>query len=85
MVINSNEKNFGIVVHGGAGSFSNISEEKKSEYLSGIDKAVEAGYEVLLNGGSSLDAVEVSVRILEDLPLFNAGKGSVYTLSLIHI
>ena len=80
MVINSNEKNFGIVVHGGAGSFSNISEEKKSKYLSGIDEAVEAGYEVLLNGGSSLDAVEVSVRILEDLPLFNAGKGSVYTL-----
>ena len=51
-----------------------IYQKKKSKYLSGIDKAVETGYEVLLNGGSSLDAVEVSVRILEDLPLFNAGK-----------
>jgi len=78
--VNSNEENFGIVIHGGAGSFSNLSEEAKNNYLSGVDKALEIGYKILENGGSSLDAVQASVQILEDLPLFNAGKGSVYTL-----
>jgi beta-aspartyl-peptidase (threonine type) len=49
-----------------------------------LDLALEAGYEVLKKGGSSLDAVEVSVKLLEDTPLFNAGKGSVFTAEGTH-
>ncbi|MBK49415.1 MAG: beta-aspartyl-peptidase [Chloroflexi bacterium] len=71
--------NFGLIVHGGAGSFSGLDENTLNSYKSGIDKALSAGYEVLEQGGTSLDAVTSAVIILEDLPLFNAGKGSVYT------
>ena len=80
-VIESNEEvsNFGIVIHGGAGSFSGLDEEAINSYETGINKALSAGYKVLEQGGSSLDAVTTAIVILEDLPLFNAGKGSVYT------
>ena len=80
-VIESNEEvsNFGIVIHGGAGSFSGLDEEAINSYETGINKALSAGYKILEQGGSSLDAVTSAIIILEDLPLFNAGKGSVYT------
>ena len=80
-VVESNDEvsNFGLIVHGGAGSFSNLDENTLNSYKTGIDQALTAGYEVLVNGGSSVDAVTAAVIILEDLPLFNAGKGSVYT------
>ena len=80
-VIESNEEvsNFGIVIHGGAGSFSGLDEEAINSYETGIVEALSAGYKVLEQGGSSLDAVTSAIVILEDLPLFNAGKGSVYT------
>ena len=80
-VIESNEElsNFGIVIHGGAGSFSGLDEEAINSYETGINKALSAGYKILEQGGSSLDAVTSAIVILEDLPLFNAGKGSVYT------
>ncbi|MFL2705791.1 MAG: isoaspartyl peptidase/L-asparaginase family protein [Gammaproteobacteria bacterium] len=80
-VVESNDEvsNFGLIVHGGAGSFSNLDENTLNSYKTGIDQALTAGYEVLENGGSSVDAVTAAVIILEDLPLFNAGKGSVYT------
>ena len=80
-VIESNEEvdNFGIVIHGGAGSFSGLDEEAINSYENGINKALSAGYKILQQGGSSLDAVTSAIIILEDLPLFNAGKGSVYT------
>ena len=80
-VIESNEEvsNFGIVIHGGAGSFSGLDENAINSYESGVVKALSAGYKVLEQGGSSLDAVTTAIVILEDLPLFNAGKGSVYT------
>lgn len=80
-VIESNEEvsNFGIVIHGGAGSFSGLDEDAINSYKTGIVEALSAGYKVLEQGGSSLDAVTAAVVILEDLPLFNAGKGSVYT------
>ena len=80
-VIESNEEvsNFGIVIHGGAGSFSGLDEEAINSYETGINKALSAGYKILEQGGSSLDAVTTAIVILEDLPLFNAGKGSVYT------
>ena len=80
-VIESNEEvsNFGIVIHGGAGSFSGLDEKAINSYETGINEALSAGYKVLEQGGSSLDAVTSAIVILEDLPLFNAGKGSVYT------
>ena len=80
-VIESNEEvsNFGIVIHGGAGSFSGLDEDAINSYKTGIVEALSAGYKVLEQGGSSLDAVTTAIVILEDLPLFNAGKGSVYT------
>ena len=80
-VIESNEEvsNFGIVIHGGAGSFSGLDEDAINSYETGINKALSAGYKILEQGGSSLDAVTTAIVILEDLPLFNAGKGSVYT------
>ena len=80
-VIESNEEvsNFGIVIHGGAGSFSGLDEDTINSYETGIVEALSAGYKVLEQGGSSLDAVTTAIVILEDLPLFNAGKGSVYT------
>jgi len=80
-VIESNEEvdNFGIVIHGGAGSFSGLDEEAINSYKTGINEALSTGYKILEQGGSSLDAVTSAIVILEDLPLFNAGKGSVYT------
>ena len=80
-VIESNEEvsNFGIVIHGGAGSFSGLDEKAINSYETGINEALSTGYKILEQGGSSLDAVTSAIVILEDLPLFNAGKGSVYT------
>ena len=80
-IVESNDEvnNFGLIVHGGAGSFSGLDEKTLNSYKAGINQALEAGYEVLEKGGTSLDAVTSAVIILEDLPLFNAGKGSVYT------
>src|SRR5215203_5395923 len=66
-----------IAVHGGAGPDSDFIKRNLEGYKEGIRKAVEAGYKVLEQGGSSLDAVEAAVRYLEDDPLFNAGRGSV--------
>ena len=80
-VIESNEEvnNFGIVIHGGAGSFSGLDDKAINSYETGINEALSAGYKILEQGGTSLDAVTSAIVILEDLPLFNAGKGSVYT------
>lgn len=72
--------NFGISIHGGAGTIlrSSMTEEKEKEYTSALSKAVNSGYAVLNEGGNALDGVEAAVKVLEDCPLFNAGKGSVY-------
>ena len=72
---------FAIALHGGAGNIEkmNLTEEQKKEYLSVIDSALRVGYEFLKTGGSSVDAVEKVIQILEDNPLFNAGKGSVFS------
>jgi L-asparaginase / beta-aspartyl-peptidase len=74
-------KKFGIAVHGGAGTIerSNMTPEREREYRAGLQRALTAGYEILKRGGSSLDATEAAVRVLEDDPHFNAGKGSVFT------
>ena len=75
-----NEK-FGLVIHGGAGTIdrSKMTPEKEREYRAGLEHALMAGHEILKSGGSSLDATEAAVRVLEDDPHFNAGKGSVFT------
>ena len=73
------EDNFGIVIHGGAGVMSGLSEESQKQIHKKIKETVSEAYSILENGGSSLDAVELAVSMLEDSPLFNAGRGSVYT------
>ncbi|MBP6025708.1 isoaspartyl peptidase/L-asparaginase family protein [Ferruginibacter sp.] len=70
-----------LVIHGGAGTIlkSQMTPEKEAAYNKALTLALQKGYDTLIKGGSALDAVEISVRILEDNPLFNAGKGSVFT------
>jgi beta-aspartyl-peptidase (threonine type) len=70
-----------IVVHGGAGVIkrSAMKPEAEAAYRASLAQAAEAGAKVLDQGGSSLDAVEAAIRILEDDPLFNAGRGAVFT------
>ena len=73
--------NFSIAVHGGAGTMdrSAITAAMEREYLTALERAIDAGFRLLSGGSSSLDAVEAAVMSLEDCPLFNAGKGSVFT------
>lgn len=72
--------NFSIAIHGGAGTIlrSTMTPELQLQYESGLQQALNTGYEILAAGGSSLDAVQEAVTALEDFPLFNAGKGSVF-------
>ncbi len=72
--------NFGIAIHGGAGTIlrSTMTPEKQAQYEAGLGQALAAGYDILAQGGSSLDAVEAAVVSLENFPLFNAGRGSVF-------
>ena len=65
-----------IAIHGGAGQNSEFIEANYDGYLESLRTAIERGYELLVNGASALDVVEATVRILEDDPLFNAGRGS---------
>jgi L-asparaginase / beta-aspartyl-peptidase len=73
---------FGIVIHGGAGTLprAEMSGDAESRYRAALGEAIDAGYAVLQEGGTSLDAVTRAVVLLEDNPLFNAGRGSVFTL-----
>lgn len=70
-----------IVIHGGAGTItrSSLTPELEAEYRAALEEALSAGHLVLRNGGSSLDAVVAAVTVMEDSPLFNAGKGAVFT------
>jgi beta-aspartyl-peptidase (threonine type) len=70
-----------LVIHGGAGTINrkSMSEEREHEYRAALEQALKTGQAVLMKGGSSLDAVEAAVRFMEDSPLFNAGKGAVFT------
>ncbi len=70
-----------LAIHGGAGTIlrSTMTPELEREYRGGLENALNVGWEVLSRGGRSLDAVEVTVSALEDFPLFNAGRGSVFT------
>lgn len=70
-----------IVVHGGAGTIlkSKMTTEKEAAYKKGLQQALEAGYAKWKSGAPALDAVEAAIKMLEDNPLFNAGKGAVFT------
>lgn len=74
------ENKIGLVVHGGAGTMERgkMTPEAEHQYRTGIENALRAGWEILRHGGSSLDATEAAVRVFEDDPLFNAGKGAVF-------
>ena len=71
----------GFIIHGGAGVITkgSLTPEREKEYTDKLKEAVLAGYKALQEGKSSLDAVETAIKILEDSPLFNAGKGAVFT------
>ncbi|HEX9827469.1 MAG TPA: isoaspartyl peptidase/L-asparaginase, partial [Flavobacteriaceae bacterium] len=72
---------FAIVIHGGAGTIlkENMTPEMEEAYTSKLEEAIKVGYDILKNGGSSLDAVQKTINVMEDSPLFNAGKGAVFT------
>ncbi|WP_263357209.1 isoaspartyl peptidase/L-asparaginase family protein [Acidicapsa ligni] len=69
-----------VVLHGGAGVIarSSMTPEAEAQYRAGIKEALDAAASVLDKGGSSLDAVEAAIKLLEDNPLFNAGRGAVF-------
>jgi beta-aspartyl-peptidase (threonine type) len=69
-----------VVVHGGAGVIerSSMTPEAEKQYRAGITEAINAAAQVLDKGGSSLDAVEAAIKLLEDNPMFNAGRGAVF-------
>ncbi|HKR02800.1 MAG TPA: isoaspartyl peptidase/L-asparaginase [Pyrinomonadaceae bacterium] len=71
----------GFAIHGGAGTIlkSEMSPEREKEYRAKLTEALMTGYDILKKGGGGLDAVESTIRIMEDSPLFNAGKGAVFT------
>ena len=77
-LITANE-NFGIVVHGGAGVLSNLTKEQQNIIERELSTTLIVAYDMLKKGSSSLDVVEFAVSKFEDSPLFNAGRGSVYT------
>lgn len=70
-----------LVIHGGAGTITreSMSPEKEQEYHRVLNVALDTGYAVLERGGSSIEAVVATIRIMEDSPLFNAGRGAVFT------
>jgi beta-aspartyl-peptidase (threonine type) len=75
------EGEIAIVIHGGAGTILKkyTTPETETRYRETLDKALTTGYKILAAGGSSLDAVETTIRFMEDSPLFNAGRGAVFT------
>ncbi|PWT77819.1 MAG: beta-aspartyl-peptidase [Bacteroidetes bacterium] len=69
-----------LVIHGGAGTIlkSQMTAEREKAYRDSLTFALKRGYAILKNGGTALDAVEATIKVLEDCPLFNAGKGAVF-------
>lgn len=72
-----------LVIHGGAGTIrkDQMTPEKETAYREALEHALDTGYTVLAKGGQSVDAVIAAITFLEDCPLFNAGKGAVFTYS----
>lgn len=76
-----NKERLALALHGGAGTISRVTmtAEREAAYRDALQQALQHGWRVLSDGGAALDAVETTVRVLEDIPLFNAGRGSVFT------
>ncbi|MBL7912674.1 MAG: isoaspartyl peptidase/L-asparaginase [Bacteroidia bacterium] len=74
-------RKFALAIHGGAGTIlrSSMTAEKELAYKQALEDAIIAGESLLIKGGRSMDAVEAAIRSLENNPLFNAGKGAVFT------
>lgn len=74
-------KEYALVIHGGAGYMlpENYQGEKRAQYMRKLNDALDVGEKILKEGGEAIDAVTAVIALLEDCPLFNAGKGSVYT------
>lgn len=70
-----------LVIHGGAGTIEKkyMTPEKEKAYHDALVKALQAGYAVIKAGRSGVDAVQAAINVMEDSPLFNAGKGAVFT------
>ena len=77
----SPESTFGIVIHGGAGTIlkKNMTPEMEAAYRATLEEAIRTGHAILKAGGSSKEAVEITIHVMENSPLFNAGKGAVLT------
>ncbi len=73
--------NFGIVIHGGAGTIlkENMNDSLEQQYRAKLEEAIRTGHEILANGGTALEAVQRTINVMENSPLFNAGKGAVFT------
>ncbi|MFV8280661.1 isoaspartyl peptidase/L-asparaginase family protein [Christiangramia marina] len=74
-------QNFGIVIHGGAGTIlkENMSDSLEKAYKDKMEEAIRTGHEILANGGTAVEAVQRTINIMEDSPLFNSAKGAVFT------
>ena len=74
-------QNFGIVIHGGAGTIlkENMSDSLEQAYRKKLEEAIRTGHEILANGGTAVEAVQRTINIMEDSPLFNSAKGAVFT------
>ena len=79
-------RKFSIAIHGGAGTLVKgmMTSELEAKYRNDLKAALDKGYAILNTGGTAIEAVEVAVQVLEDSPLFNAGKGSVFTATETH-
>ncbi len=79
LTVKQNE--FAIIIHGGAGTIlkKNMSDEKEAAYKAKLEEAIKVGHTILKNGGTSQDAVMKTIQVMEESPLFNAGKGAVFT------
>ena len=84
--VRAEQGTFAIAIHGGAGTIdkSKMTKEKRAQYEKKLKQAVDAGYDLLAKGEGSQQAIIAAIKILEDSPLFNAGKGAVYTFDEGH-
>lgn len=75
------ERDWGIVIHGGAGTIDrgSMTPEREAEYNATLEQALRAGHSVLAGGGEALDAIQAAINVMENSPLFNAGRGAVFT------
>ena len=86
MSSNAAESKVAIVIHGGAGTLtrSSMTDEMEAAIRAALNASVQAGYKALLDGASSTDAVAAAINVMEDSPLFNAGKGAVFNAAENH-